>query len=688
MHIRTLLEKEPRLFDELTKYWHQITGGELFILSAQGEVIKSNNGNSVFADNLLEVSDSGEIKLAVGANAILVPLESNRMVKGLLLSNNSGRQQLPMLSWIAKILVEQLNNEQALQGMTDELIAAWNQLELVYRITKTLATKSNLPDALNSILNEIINVVTVEAAFILMPHDETVGYVTVGKQAILEPISQLDFIDKLTQLDRLVLFNNPAELQMFWPQAPKTLRNFMAGVIAASEPASTEANTAVLGLVNNQKRAFTAGDVKLITAVSEQIGAIINNFKLQHELIARERVRRELEIAAEIQESLLPKTIPHINGLDIDVNMVPAYEVGGDFYDFISPDENHMTIVVGDVAGKGIPAAMFTSMVRTTLKIEAYHSQDPHIIIRRVNEALHQELWQAELFITTFVATFDMKNNVLMYANAGHTPGIIYHAQSKTSRLLKATSLPLGIYGYDYKATQYVHLSTEDVLVLYSDGVSEANNPKGERFGVEHVRDLIHQHADKSPTILKQIILRSLEEFQQTEPAADDLTLIVVKSSHKAPRSEKERNWEITERIPFEYKADTIYLTDISKQITTACRALHKLPPDSTGDDFIYLVELAVSEICTNMIEHAYEGKTTGLITGEILLTTTGVQIDIYDQGIGFDPNSVPPPISDPMDPTEGGYGLHIVRQIMDIADYEVNTPMGNHWKLVKFIPS
>ena len=121
--------------------------------------------------------------------------------------------------------------------------------------------------------------------------------------------------------------------------------------------------------------------------------------------------------------------------------------------------------------------------------------------------------------------------------------------------------------------------------------------------------------------------------------------------------------------------------------MTTACRSLNSLPPDSKGDDFVYLVELAVSEICTNIIKHAYAGE-TGDISGRIVLTDLGIQIDIYDQGNSFNPNAVPPPISDPTDPAEGGYGLHIVRQIMDIAEYEAGAQQGNHWRLVKYLPT
>ncbi len=680
--IKKVLQQKTAIFDNLARRWHQATGGGLVLLSPYGEVIRAYNGVEAIVQDVIDVSAVGQVEILPQARAIITPLKIHGELKGHLLSENSTPEQLPMLTWAADTFLEYLDSEQALQGMTDELIIAWDQLELVYRITHTLAENSNLIDALNSILSKVCNVIKVEMGFILFTYHDKLDCVTVGSKRLSELICQENFLHKLAKQAQVVLFNQQSSLREFWPQAPSYIFNFI-GISITSD----DKTPAALGLVNNKNRDFTAGDVKLITAVSEQIRATVNSFSLYHKLIAQERVRRELEIAAEIQESLLPKTLPEFRGLTIDVSSLPAFEVGGDFYDFVSPDEEHLTVIVGDVAGKGIPAAMFTSMVRTLLKIEALRSQEPHIILKRVNEVLWQDLWQAELFITVIVVTFDKKNGALMYANAGHVPGIIYHVKSNTSRLLKATSLPIGIFGYDAKTTQYVHLSPGDTLALYSDGISEAGNPAGERFGIKRIQRLVHQHADKSPGILKQVILKELADFQQMEAPSDDMTLAVVKCALEEVRPGKMRESKILKTIPFRYRADTTYLADVSRKVTTACRSLNNLPPDSKGDDFVYLVELAVSEICTNIIKHAYVGK-TGDISGRIVLTDLGIQIDIYDQGNSFNPNAVPPPISDPMEPAEGGYGLHIVRQIMDIAEYEAGAQQGNHWRLVKYLPT
>jgi serine/threonine-protein kinase RsbW len=141
---------------------------------------------------------------------------------------------------------------------------------------------------------------------------------------------------------------------------------------------------------------------------------------------------------------------------------------------------------------------------------------------------------------------------------------------------------------------------------------------------------------------------------------------------------------KIIKTIDFTYPADTKFLVDIAKDITATCRQVPLLPNVSNANDFIYLVELAISEICTNIIQHAYAGQ-KGEIKGQITLLNNGIYLDFYDTGHSFDPAVVPTPQSNPHDLVEGGYGLHIVRQIMDVVSYDCQE-RSNHWHLEKFL--
>lgn len=682
--LEQMLSQEFQVFENLAASWHTATGQELYLLLPTRQAI-NRHGENVFPAlgiNGLPMQDWGNLEQTCGRWSIPITVEGR--TEGYLVSEVVEKEQTPLLSWVAGTLSNYLNNEHALQGMTDELISAWDQLDLVYRITQTLSEQANLREVLQSILAEVLKVSHVEAGFIALGGNSELGALThlhEGQVEVLNWPTKVAFLHDVLSLNQVSLINTPEGLRDLSEHVPSTWQEAILAPVQTSKH-----KPIVLGVVHNIKRNFTAADVKLITSVSEQLGAIIDNFEMHHELIAQERVQRELEIAAEIQASLLSQVIPQIENLELDASMSPAYEVGGDFYDFTSTHEHHLTAVVGDVAGKGIPAAMFTSMARTLIRMESTQAQDPHLILSKVNQVLQQDLGQAELFITALVVTFDSKNGGLMYANAGHTPGIVYHAQSKTSRLLKATTYPIGIAKKAHKKTQYVHLSHGDTIVLYSDGISEARNATGETFGIERLQTLIHQHHQYSPSALRKRILEAVADFIKEETLSDDITLTVIRFTKNDTHRPQNEPLNIVAEIPFHYQAKVQELDAISGLITETCRNWAYLPPGSQGEDFMHLVELAVSEICTNAIEHAY-AQQQGEVSGKITLTTANIQIEVYDQGRNFNPNNIPPPMSDPANPNEGGYGLHIVRQIMDIAEYSPNTPRGNCWRLVKYLP-
>ncbi len=678
LEFASLIEQKKDLFDQLAQSWQEATGGELVLLLFNGIVIRPYQSEAINPlGHPQNISLDWQTSLQT-VGAISVPLIFDHVPQGYLVSYKTDPAYLPLLDWTANNLVDRLLNEYALLGMTDELVAAWNQLDLVYKITQTLGIHTNLSETLTLILKEVIKVVRVGLGFILFEQDNQLNCVIGGNQAGTQLLNNQTYMRALLKIDSLTLSNDPSIFLKFKPFIPPP--NWQNIILA---PIPTDNNKlAVLGLVNHETQHFMAGDAKLSMAVAKQTGVIIDSFRLYQQLLDQERVRRELEIAAEIQDNLLHRDIPEIPNLQIDVHTALAHEVGGDFYDFIQLDDDHLIIVLGEVAGKGIPSAMFTSMIRTVIRLEADSRKEPHLLFKTINEALHLDLARAELFITACVLNFNITNGVVMYANAGNIPGITYHAQSNTSRLLKATSTPIGAFEYNYKTTQYIHLNSGDTLILFSDGMTKVKNHAGESFGLEQIRHLVHQYADKSPHILRQRIFKELSNHQ-TDQLLDDISFMVIKFSGGEINQPLMKEYDVIEIIPFEYVADTIYLQDILALITKACRSLDRLSNNAEGDHFVYLVELAVSEICTNIIKHAYH-ELQGELYGQISLTSVGIQIDLHDQGHSFDPDSVPPPMSD----IEGGYGLHIVRQIMDVAEYSSEPDQGNHWRLVKYLPT
>ncbi len=681
----TLLQQID-LFNSFAKHWQEVTGSELLLLSPEGEVVKSSNGvSSVGGPEILSQISRYEPTFLthLQQNILTAPLAQDNQTLGYLLVLNAREKDVSLLEWGAETFMARLLDADALRNMTDELIGAWDQLELIYRVTQNLALTSDLMAALKSILKEIRKVVDTRDGFILMQYTGTLSGVTCGQEDFDKTLYGDALLTNLVKANRVIVCNDSAACHHIWPQVPDYVQSLVATPLTIIE----ENAQAAIGLINKGNKNFTAGDAKLLAALAQQVATIIKNFITHQKLIVEERLSRELEIAAEIQESLLPAKLPQIGGLSMAVSSMPASEVGGDFYDFIAIDDRHLTLVIGDVSGKGIPAAMLTSVTRTMLRVEATRSEPPNKIIDQANSVLYQDLSRADSFVTVFVATIDTFTSTLTYASAGHTPSLLLRAETQEIELLKATSPPIGIFGFQENSARTVNLYPGDTLVFYTDGITEAHSPNNDLFGLNRLMYIVESRARSSPEALQQYIQSEVVKFWRHASSRDDATLLIVKVLPHPEGAAPQDISTVIKVIKFSYPADTEYLSEISQRISTICRDLPSLPTGSRGDDFIYLIELAISEICTNIVKHAYIGM-DGEINGSVTLLNNGVQLDFYDQGASFDPNTVPEPKSDPNNLTEGGYGLHIVRQIMDVVSYTVESETGNHWHLIKFLPS
>lgn len=672
------------LLDEFVQRWRDVAGSEALVLSPQGELLASSNGTPTANwQNVIRQASSQQPTTLIEADQkiLAVPLTLEQEILGYLLALDAQDQDASLLAWLGETMTARMTDEIALAGMTDELIGAWDQLELIYKVTQNLTLSSDLMASLQSILQEIKKVVNTEDGFIVLQRHHKLDAVTTGTIA-LEDFYSETFLDHLIKVNQVMLCNETAACQQLWPDVPDGVTSLLATPL----PGLEDEAKAALGLINKADDNFSAGDVKLLVALAQQVGTIIRSFLIHKKLIIEERLSRELEIAAEIQESLLPTDLPRVGGFSISVASIPASEVGGDFYDFVRVDDRNLTVVMGDVAGKGIPAAMLTSVTRTMLRVEAMRGESPQAIIQQANNVLHQDLGRADSFVTAFVVTIDTVKGTLTYASAGHTPTLLWRSEAQTTEQLRATAPPIGIFGYEGKAPSVIQLRPGDTLVLYTDGITEAQSPNGDLFGLNRLIYVIESNRNEAPENLQKAIQTEIANFRKNGLGRDDATLLILKMLPQADDNVSPREIStVIKTIDFSYPADIKYLGEISEKAVAACRQLPALPVDK-GDDFIYTVELAISEICTNIIKHAY-AETDGNLEGRITLLSNGIQIDFYDTGTSFDPNTVPQPKTDPAHLIEGGYGLHIVRQIMDIVSYEHYPKRGNHWYLLKLLP-
>jgi len=272
---------------------------------------------------------------------------------------------------------------------------------------------------------------------------------------------------------------------------------------------------------------FTGDHLKLLTTLASVAAIRVENARLTEEQIERERLEREQQVASEIQQRFLPSKAPQVTGYELQGISFPCYEIGGDYYDFIERENGNLLVALGDVSGKGTAAALLMSSLHAAVHAQADANDSIVKTIAAVNRYLVESI-PPNRFVTLFYAELDPKNGSLAFLNAGHNPPLIVHAGG-TMEQLASGGLPLGILAdADFREGR-TKLYPGDVLVIYSDGVSEAVNPNGEEFGATRLYEVVARNLDTSASGIRDRIESALTKFCQGTPAADDITLVIVK---------------------------------------------------------------------------------------------------------------------------------------------------------------
>ncbi len=285
-------------------------------------------------------------------------------------------------------------------------------------------------------------------------------------------------------------------------------------------------------------RYFWAKASPLYDLGGKTVGAIetIRDITERRELEERlARSKAELHIAADIQKSFLPEKIPQIRRFDIVARTVMAKEVGGDFFDVIpfeviALDEGRLGILIADVSGKGVPAALFMALSRIVVRVNALWYEDPGEAIRSANDIIAEDS-KAGMFVTLFYGSLSEKDRTLTYVNAGHNPPILYRSSDGSFDELLPTGIVLGAVlhrPYDYKT---IPVEKDDILVLFTDGITESINNAGEMFGEDRVRTVIRRNSREPAGKILTEILDAVEQFTLGQPQFDDITLMVIKGT-------------------------------------------------------------------------------------------------------------------------------------------------------------
>lgn len=246
----------------------------------------------------------------------------------------------------------------------------------------------------------------------------------------------------------------------------------------------------------------------------------------------RERMSQELDIARNVQMSLLPKKNPLVEGYDIAGVCLPALEVGGDYYDFFQLGDGKIGIAIGDVSGKGVPAAIYMTLTKGILQTCASETGSPKEVLFKLNKQMYKSI-ERNSFVSMFYAVLDMTNHKIRFARAGHNPAILAHRSSDTNSLLEPKGIAVGLESgkkfYEILEEHELQLERGDVLTFYTDGFTEASTKDGEEYGEERLINLISQNKDFTANAIIQKIVRSIKAFIGNHPQHDDMTMVVVK---------------------------------------------------------------------------------------------------------------------------------------------------------------
>ena len=284
----------------------------------------------------------------------------------------------------------------------------------------------------------------------------------------------------------------------------------------------------VIGILEaiNPHQPFGEEEVELFTTFANQSGIAIENARLHQFLLERQKVEEELRIARLIQNNLLPQKYPDVKGIQFWARNIPVAGISGDFYDFIELGKEQIGIVLGDICGKGIPAALFMAKTISDFKLVASPDKKPGKTMDAINNILAESATLG-LFVTLIYLLIDSKNRTLTYVNAGH-PAPLIKRLGKVKLLEGEKGLPLGVSSdFSFKENK-IKLRKGDLLFIYTDGLSEAKGKNGKRFSSEKILKLVKDGPNDAAGLGKEV-LQKIKFFSRGEPASDDLTLVAIK---------------------------------------------------------------------------------------------------------------------------------------------------------------
>jgi len=404
------------------------------------------------------------------------------------------------------------------------------ELSTLFQLSKLLAGKRSLQQVLDTVVRSVVNLLGVKAATIRLLDESK-------RELIVQAVYNLseDYLQKGpilladSELDRraldgevLYISDMGSDPRVIYPQDARReglASILVAGMVYHGQPIG------VMRIYTETPTTFSDNRRDMVTAIAQLAAGAIHHASIEAERTEQQAIQRQVQLAADVQRRLLPQTTPQVHPFDLAGHYEPCFELGGDFYDFIGFKES-VGVVVGDVVGKGIAASLLMASVRGALRAHVEDVYDLDEVMSRVNNALTRDSRDNE-FATVFYGTLDASTRRLTYCSAGHDPALLWRDGKITE--LTTGGIVLGVMKDQPYEKGLIDLEPGDILLVYSDGVVDATNFNGEKFGRQRIREAVADMADHGADDIVKHVLWQVRRFAGLNHRPDDMTLVAVK---------------------------------------------------------------------------------------------------------------------------------------------------------------
>ena len=421
------------------------------------------------------------------------------------------------------------------QVLPDASLSTADKLRMLLDITKTISRSLDLEEVLNLVMDTLGSLLPYDAAGIYLieqsPDDDS-PYIFKSKVIrgydisfeLVEPRLKLGegFLGRVAQSGKAIISEDVSKDGRYFAARKRTRSEMVAPII------SNDKVIGVFDLESDELNAYSEDDLAVLQMLTSQVAIIIEKVWLHEQLVEQKRLQAQLEIARQVQLELLPDHDPDLEGFDISAYVFPTEEVSGDYYDWVSIFEDQIGVTVADAVGKGIPAALLMAFLRASIRAGVQTGYASHILLSKINNLLWDSI-EDNRFVTAVYGILDTTNRTFVFSNAGHNPPLLIKPDGEY-RFVEYGDTPLGMF-YDARYHQhFIRFEKDQVMVIYTDGITEAANSNGEEYGQDRFAKSVLAGINLPAKKLVDHIRKDVADFTERKFLDDDGTLFIVKA--------------------------------------------------------------------------------------------------------------------------------------------------------------